>query len=253
MTPQPWPLVLLHGFTQSHHQLVGFAMQLSARTDHRSVTLIDLPGHGLSGTDRRSIAEAATEAVRLGGGGDYVGYSMGGRTALHSALLAPHLVRRLVVIGATAGIENDDERADRRRADEHLAERIETIGVDAFVDEWLAGPLWSNLPDDPIDRIYRRRNSATGLAHSLRTAGTGAQESLWNRLAEITQPVLIAVGEHDVKFTAIADRLAELLPNADVAIVPSAGHAAHIEQPVETADIVARWLATTAHALPPVG
>ena len=44
-------------------------------------------------------------------------------------------------------------------------------------------------------------------------------------------PVTLIAGERDIKFTAIAYEMAELLPDARVAIVPRAGHAVHLERP----------------------
>ena len=63
----------------------------------------------------------------------WLGYSMGGRFALNVALRHPGQVRRLVLVSATAGIDDPEERAARRRADEDLAGRIGTEGVAAFV------------------------------------------------------------------------------------------------------------------------
>ena len=79
----------------------------------------------------------------------WVGYSLGGRQALHLAVHRPEVVRGLVLISTTAGIEDDTERLRRREDDDRLAERIETIGLDAFLDEWLAGPLFAGLVDSP--------------------------------------------------------------------------------------------------------
>ena len=84
---------------------------------------------------------------------------MGGRVALHAALAHPTEVRALVLIGATAGIDDPAERATRRVADEALADRIETIGVEAFVDEWLTNPLFEGLTADSALREDRLRNT----------------------------------------------------------------------------------------------
>lgn len=202
----------------------------------------DLPGHGLSSTDPSDIAEAADELAMTVGPSTVVGYSMGGRTALHVALAPGNSVEQLVLIGATPGLADPVERAARRSADDDRAEHVGAIGVDAFLDEWLSAPLFANLPYDPSGLEQRRRNTPAGLAHSLRTAGTGAQEPLWDRLADIDVPVFVLAGEYDVKFTDIGRRMAQRLPDATFAAVPSAGHAAHAEQPEAVAELVAGWL-----------
>ena len=171
---------------------------------------------------------------------------MGGRVALHAALSHPDEVRALVLIGATAGIVDETERAARRAADERLAERIEEIGVEAFVDEWLANPLFAGLSAETALRADRLRNTAVGLAVSLRSTGTGTQEPLWGRLASITAPVLVLAGEHDAKFRELGSRLATEIPDARFDVVPAAGHTVHLEQPGATADAIASWFRSTA-------
>jgi hypothetical protein len=127
---------------------------------------------------------------------------------LHLLLAHPEVVRRAVLIGATGGIEDPAERRARAADDEVLAQRIAHEGVDAFVERWLAMPMWAGLPEWAKFSQERRTNTATGLAGSPRLAGTGAQDNLWPRLVEIDTPVLVLAGEHDEKFTSIGQRLA---------------------------------------------
>jgi 2-succinyl-6-hydroxy-2,4-cyclohexadiene-1-carboxylate synthase len=96
------------------------------------------------------------------------------------------------------------------------------------------------VPDDRADRL---RNTAAGLATSLRLAGTGAQDNLWDRLGELAMPVLVLAGEHDAKFIDIGHRMvARIGDNATFATVPNAGHAAHLEKPSAFLAIVREWL-----------
>jgi 2-succinyl-6-hydroxy-2,4-cyclohexadiene-1-carboxylate synthase len=240
-------LVFLHGFTQTHHHWHAGAERVVSRLDDATgrrpdVVLPDLPGHGLSAGDSSGIDDAAAQLASTVGRGTYIGYSMGGRVALHVALSDARPVGRLVLIGATAGLRDARDRTDRRRVDEERACRIEEIGVEAFLDEWLAAPLFATLPPDPAGLDHRRRNTAAGLAHSLRTAGTGTQRSLWDELPSLDIPVLLIAGELDTKFTAIAHEMAAILPHAQVAIIDGAGHAAHSERPDQVAGTIAAWL-----------
>lgn len=241
-------LVFLHGFTQTHHHWHAVAERIAARLAGRdgrfpTVVLPDLPGHGLSSGDPSGIAAAARDLAEHVGHGTYVGYSMGGRVALHVALSERRPAERLVVIGATAGLRDAADRAERRRIDDERAHRLEQAGIEAFLDEWLAAPLFATLPRDRAALEHRRRNTAAGLAHSLRTAGTGTQHSLWDELPTLDIPVLLIAGELDIKFTAIANEMAAALPDAQVAIIEGAGHAAHTERPDDVADAIATWLA----------
>src|SRR2546421_4411449 len=117
-----------------------------------------------------------------------VGYSMGGRLALHVAARRPDRILSLMTIGAHAGLEQD-ARAGRRQGDEALAERIERDGVEAFVDYWGSLPLFGGLerrgPAYVAEvRAERLQNHAAGLACSLRGMGAGAMEPLWDELAQ---------------------------------------------------------------------
>lgn len=222
-------LVFLHGFAQTSESWRPIAEHF-VRTGHQCV-LVDLPGHGGSSGVRADLRRTADMVAALGGAGTWVGYSLGGRAALHVALMYPHLVRSLVLIGANPGIDDEDERARRRADDDRLAVRVHEIGVPAFLDEWTALPLFGGRPVSDDERAERSRNTADGLANSLRLAGTGAQDSLWPRLRELNMPVLALAGERDTKFAAIARQVAEAVPRGAWSLVPDAAHAAHLEQP----------------------
>jgi 2-succinyl-6-hydroxy-2,4-cyclohexadiene-1-carboxylate synthase len=241
------PLVLVHGFTQTARSWGEVGRRLAQR--HR-VLAVDAPGHGGSAGVAVGLWEGADELVRSGGTADYLGYSMGGRLCLHAALAAPGRVQRLVLVGATAGIRDPVERAARGTADARLASSLVAAGdagLPAFLERWLAGPLFATLPRGAADLESRLANTAAGLAASLTLMGTGAQEPLDERLGGLAMPVLCVVGEHDAKFRAEADRLAEALAGgATVAVIPKAGHACHLERPGPFVDAVEAWFTATA-------
>ena len=239
-------LVFLHGFTQTHHHWHSAAFALSEQIGtNPALAFVDLPGHGLSRHDTSPISQGATAVAALGGSGTYVGYSMGGRFALLAALARPDLVERLVVIGATAGLDDPADRATRRSLDDERADRILSVGVERFLDEWLSAPMFAGLPADADALEHRRRNIASGLAGSLRSAGTGSQPAIWSRLQEIEAPALVLAGEFDSKFVDIGQRIAAAMPRAAFVEVPHCGHSAHIEAPAATVDIIGDWLAST--------
>jgi 2-succinyl-6-hydroxy-2,4-cyclohexadiene-1-carboxylate synthase len=233
-------VVLVHGFTQTGRSWGVIAAGLAR--DHE-VVLVDAPGHGRSAGIRAGLWEGARLIGDAGGPAHYVGYSMGGRFCLHLALDRAELVERLVLVGATAGIEDGHERSERRKAESEWAALVEDEGIERFLDRWLAGPLFSHLTDEQAGRDARLENTAGGLASSLRLAGTGTQEPLWDRLPELTMPVLLVVGEQDEKFRTIAGRMASAIgPNASVEVVAGAGHAVHLERPHAFIDVVSAFL-----------
>ncbi|MDP9351124.1 MAG: 2-succinyl-6-hydroxy-2,4-cyclohexadiene-1-carboxylate synthase [Chloroflexota bacterium] len=244
-------LVMLHGFTGSTRSWDGHTERIrelaADRTDwpgHTSI-LVDLPGHGLSDSptdaERYSMEQAAADLVvildTLGQPrAALVGYSLGGRLALYFTLAYPDRVAALVLESASPGIEDAEEREQRVESDDELAAFLEREGVEAFVERWEAHPLFatqSTLSDSVRTGLRRQRlaNNTQGLANSLRSMGAGAQPSLWNRLGEITVPVLLLAGEHDPKFRGIQQRMWDLLPRVGATTVRGAGHAIHLEQP----------------------
>lgn len=229
-------LVLVHGFAQNRNCWGVLVDQLAA--DHRLI-LVDAPGHGESHYDEADLEVAAELLVEIGGTATYVGYSMGGRVVLRAALAAPDAVSRMVLISSTAGIEDAAERAARRVLDEARAVDLEQRGLAAFLDDWLALPLFSTLGAAGHHRAERETNRVEGLAASLRNCGTGVQSALWSRLGEVRAATTVVVGEHDAKFTAIGERMSMEL-TAELAVVPSVGHAAHLEAPSLVADVISR-------------
>jgi 2-succinyl-6-hydroxy-2,4-cyclohexadiene-1-carboxylate synthase len=233
-------VVLVHGFTQTLAAWEPVAKRLRGRWP---VVRVDLPGHGGSGGVRVGFAEAAGLLGASGGAGAYVGYSLGGRLCLRLALDRPDLVRALVLVGASPGIAGPAARVERRTADEALAAAIERDGVEAFLDRWLAGPLFATLPPELAGRAERLANTADGLADALRRLGAGAQEPLWDRLAELRPPTLLLAGALDARFAAVAREMAAAAgPVARVALVPDAGHAAHLERPAEVTALIEQFL-----------
>ena len=167
---------------------------------------------------------------------------MGGRLALALALRRSVRVRSLVLVSASPGLADAEERAARRAADEALAERIEAVGVEAFAREWGAQPLFAGQPGAVAALAHedRLRRTATEHAAQLRGLGTGVMPPLWERLGELAMPVTLVVGEHDAKFRALAGRMAERLPDAETVVVAGAGHAVALEAPEAVAEAIAR-------------
>lgn len=233
-------LALVHGFTQTRRCWGPIADDLEL--DHELV-LVDAPGHGRSAGIEADLVAGGALIAEAAGAATYLGYSMGGRFALHSALERPDLVERLVLVGATAGLESADDRASRVAEDEARAAHIEEVGVAAFLDEWLALPLFAGLSEEVAYRNERLENTPEGLAGSLRLAGTGTQVPTWDRLADLDMPVLVVAGSLDTKFTALGHRLVENIgANATFAGIDDAGHTAHLEQPERFLAVLRDWL-----------
>lgn len=251
------PLVLLHGFTGTGAVWTPLATALGGR---RRLVMLDLPGHGRSpappaGADLASVADAAVAAVAgLGvARAAWLGYSLGGRVALQVALRHPARVERLLLESASPGIADASGRAARAAADDALADAIVRDGVPAFVERWLAQPLFATqtrLPDTvrAAERARRLVNSADGLAAALRAMTVGRQECVLGRLGAIRCPVLLVAGADDAAYRAHAAAMVERLPDARALVVPGAGHTPHLENPAAFHAAVEAFLAGAADA-----
>jgi 2-succinyl-6-hydroxy-2,4-cyclohexadiene-1-carboxylate synthase len=235
-------LVLLHGFTHTGASWDGVTAALGER--YKAITP-DIRGHG-DASERQPVTlaavmsdvrELAPSADRFG----LVGYSMGGRVALHVALAVPGSVRRLALIGASPGLADQAEREARRIADERLAAEIEKASIEDVARRWAATPVLAGQPAavQAAAHADRLHSTPAGLARALRGLGTGTLPSLWDRLGELTMPVTLVVGERDAKFRGVANEMAERIPRVGVVVVPGAGHSVHLEAPERVARAIA--------------
>ncbi|HEY0754491.1 MAG TPA: 2-succinyl-6-hydroxy-2,4-cyclohexadiene-1-carboxylate synthase [Ktedonobacteraceae bacterium] len=243
-------LVLLHGFTGSVANWTALLPLLM--TPARRLIACDLLGHGQADAPadpgRYSIEHCQADLLALLSTLDVgpreailLGYSMGGRIALYTALSG--YLRALILESASPGLADERERTQRQLSDKGLAERIEREGVEAFVNGWEMLPLFSSqqkLPQETQVALRRQRltNRASGLANSLRGVGTGSQPALHERLPELDLPTLLLAGELDPKFSQIASQMVHDMPQASLHIVPGAGHTIHLEQPALFAALV---------------
>jgi 2-succinyl-6-hydroxy-2,4-cyclohexadiene-1-carboxylate synthase len=232
-------VVLLHGFTGSHQSWMPLAHDWSQEW---RIIAPDLPGHGQTETpdDPQGLSLPAT-ADRLCSLLDHlsiakaavIGYSMGGRLALVMAVRHQERLSKLILESASPGLADAAQRRERRQRDDALADDIESRGLAWFVPYWADQPLFMIQPESlrECGNQIRYSQSATGLAQSLRGAGTGVQAPVWDRLQSLKLPVLIVTGALDTKFCAIAERMAALIPNAQWVCTAQAGHTVHGEQP----------------------
>ena len=249
------PVAALHGFTGAVATWESFVR--AAQGEHTIIS-IDLLGHGASDAPADSKRYRMERCIEdLSGLLDYLtiqrvhwlGYSMGGRIALSAAEALPQRTSSLVLESGSPGLATAEQRAARVREDEDLADWIEEVGIERFVEHWEALPLFASQTRLPISirdrlRAQRLKNRPLGLANSLRGIGTGAQPPPHQRLSDLTAPTLLIAGEEDHKFVAIAQEVHRAIPQSCLYTIPGAGHAAHLEQPERFNKTVLEFLAT---------
>ena len=244
------PIVLLHGFTGSQATWSTF---VSKWKDKFQLITIDLPGHGQTVTGTTRTMETCSDDLRQLfdhlklAPFHLVGYSMGGRVALSFAMLYPQCVSSLILESASPGLHSEHEQKQRVVNDEKLAQRIETEGITSFVNFWENITLFDSqrkLPNVIQQSLRKERlaQSKRGLARSLRGMGSGSQPSWWDKLPELTKPVLLIVGQLDEKFVKINEIMEKSLSRADLSIVKNVGHAIHVEEPEKFGKLVVAFI-----------
>ena len=192
----------------------------------------------LSGRRFEDEVDRLARALPPAAGGDchLAGYSMGARLAL--GLLARHRRRfaSATLIGVHPGLASAGERRARQASDEALARRLESEGLERFIDHWQSLPLFrtqAGLPPAVLaaQRRQRLRHDPAGLAYALRLLGLGQMPDYRAELARLELPIRLLAGELDGKFRRLGESMAEALPQAEVEVVPGAGHNLLLEAP----------------------
>jgi len=236
------PVVFLHGFTGSIDDWSDLIKELEDLCEPIS---INLAGHGTSAHpadfSEYTIDAEINRLLRIVNSRMIekfvlVGYSMGGRIALSFACRYPNRLRGLILESTTAGIEDEDDRRLRIESDEELARFIESRDIEVFVDRWMSLSLFASqnkMPPEKLMELRTRklRNSRTALANSLRAAGTGRMEPLWEHVSNLSMPVVLITGSLDTKFTEINKKMASLIPDCKHIVSDDAGHTVHFEKP----------------------
>lgn len=155
-----------------------------------------------------------------------LGYSMGGRLALH-ALLGGAQYRRAVIVSAGVGIEDENERAARRLADDGWARRFRCDQWAALMRDWNAQEIFGGHPIRRNESDFDRGALATAIVQW----SPAVLPPLAPRLHEITIPVLWVAGERDATYLSAARRAVSLLADGELWVVPGAAHRVPWEQP----------------------
>ncbi len=200
--------------------------------DFRAVDLwrfLDCCPRSLSDTARALNAEVSAHP----GKNLLVAYSMGGRIALHALLSQDAPWHRAVIIAAHPGLENEEEKTERRRKDAEWSICCHREAWSEFLELWQAQPILQMASDCVQQGLDRRplHLRCKEISRSFISWSLGAQENLWPRLKEIQVPVLWLTGARDGKFTSLARRACQMVPRASSQVISDSGHRLPWEQP----------------------
>ncbi len=247
-----YPLLWLHGFLGSGDDWLGLVQ--SQFSDYCNI-LVNLPGHGKSdlptNTDFTKLLTALLKQIALSGIENFtpIGYSMGGRIAFHLQHLAPERIPALIFLSSAPGLETRVEREQRRIDDEILMDRLEGLGISTFLKEWYSSPLFGDIKHHStlFSELCqtRQNNDVEQLRRALILMGNGALPSLWANLKGIAAPTLLMTGGLDSKYFKLNQAINQAIPRSIHHQVADAGHAFHLEKPLETARIIRHFLSET--------
>jgi 2-succinyl-6-hydroxy-2,4-cyclohexadiene-1-carboxylate synthase len=226
----PTPVLFIPGFMQPADAWAPVADRLEP-----PCTLLNHAEHSYEGR--------LSEIAAAGAGALLAGYSLGGRLALRAAIRDPGRYAGLVLVSATAGIDEPAERTARAEADDRLASWIEAAPIEDVVAVWERQPLFADQSDALVEaqRPGRLAQDPAALAQLLRTAGQGVLEPVWHELLGLELPVLAIAGGRDDGYVRAARRIAATAPNARAQVVEDAGHAPQLQRPDEVASHIAAF------------
>ena len=229
------PLILTHGYSSTSVMWKG---QIEALSKQHQLILWDMRGHGQSDypadpaaySEALTVADIAALLDEVGAARAIVGgLSLGGYMSLAFYRAHPERVSALLIIDTGPGFKKDDAREvwnERARA---TADRFDREGLDV-------------LKSASRERSTVSHRDASGLARAARGMLTQRDAKVIEVLPEIKVPSLVVVGADDTPFLAASDYMAAKIPGARKTVIPAAGHAVNIDQPLAFIEAVMPFL-----------
>ncbi|MCF1426455.1 MAG: o-succinylbenzoate synthase [Shewanella sp.] len=251
-------LVLLHGFLGSKDDWQPILPYLNG---HFYCIVLDLPGHG--GSEAIPLPTPGFEAcaglilntLDCLGIDEFtlMGYSLGGRIALHLARQldqrSPTRLQALLLESCHPGLQQDSERQARARNDALWAERLTRESLSSVLTDWYQQAVFADLSETQKQALVAKRchANATALVNCYRATSLALQQDLWQLPNQLSCPVYFFAAERDAKFCALATRWSAQSPLINLTI-KDAGHNIHIEQPRRLAHAIMEQLHMTQDA-----
>jgi len=230
-------LVMLHGFLGSKND---WDTVLPDLLPHFYCICIDLPGHGQSSalpagasgfeqvasTIQTSLNSLSIDKYHL------LGYSLGGRIALHLAQAYPDNLLSLSLESSHPGLQSVAERQARAQSDHVWSEKLSSVPIESFLSLWYQQGVFAELTESQRQALIqkRSRNNSEALLTVFEPTSLAKQRDLWQLPSQLQLPCHYFVGENDSKFSALASRWASQV-SIQVHSIVDAGHNVHLASP----------------------
>jgi len=165
-----------------------------------------------------------------------LGYSMGGRLALHALLAASEKWKGAVIVSAHPGLDDPEAHLTRLQRDRDWANQARTADWQTFLETWNAQPVFSQAP--PSDSQWQLESRREAIARAFENWSLGHQRHLGERLSRCGVPILWITGERDERFTQLAAELVPTLPTAEHVVLSNCGHRIPFEGPAALAEVI---------------
>jgi pimeloyl-ACP methyl ester carboxylesterase len=229
-------LLLTHGYSATSQMWQG---QIAVLAANHTLILWDMRGHGQSDSpsngdaysEAQTVADMAALLDTVGVRGAIVGgLSLGGYMSLAFHRVYSERVTALLIIDTGPGFKKDTARDAWNETATQRAVSLDRDGL-------------SVLKSASAERALSTHRSAAGLAHAARGMLTQHDAAVIESLPGIRVPTLVIVGADDAPFIAASDYMAAKIPHARKVVIPNAGHASNIDQPVAFNAAVVEFLA----------
>ncbi|MEM6253688.1 MAG: alpha/beta fold hydrolase [Cyanobacteria bacterium P01_D01_bin.156] len=158
-----------------------------------------------------------------------LGYSLGGRLALHALLANPHLWAGAIIVAAHPGYADPQKKKQSLERDRIWANRFLSEPWDDLLAEWDALPVFGGRPCTTVreESGFNRHH----IAHAFIAYSKGHMDYLTPQLSHLAVPITYITGSDDQHYSQIGQLLAQTCPNLTHITIPDAGHRVPWEHP----------------------
>ncbi len=236
-----YPVILIHGFCETHEIWNGFAEALAKKCE---VFSIDLPGFGESPLPSTpfSIDDVGVEIFKWIFDKKInkpvvIGHSLGGYVTLALAKMHPENFAGIGLFQSTAYPDSEEKKSNRNK----VIEFVKAHGVDLYIDTYVPGLfLDKKHPAIPlVDKIARKtsKESLWGYAAAMRD-----RPSSIDFIKNYQKPMLLLGADQDVIIPAtVTQELGRLAPRSIVHLLKDTGHMGMYESPEESVKAVEKF------------
>lgn len=169
-----------------------------------------------------------------------MGYSLGGRLALHALIQNPTKWKGAIIISAHPGLTDEEEKRKRLKDDQTWASKFLHDEWDEVTAQWNRRPVFegSSSTFKRGEKDYDRKV----LSNFLVQTSLGRQDDLRSKIAQLPIPLLWVTGEKDPKFSTLASSVRLSHPESRKIGIPQAGHRVPWDQPLSFLEALSKYL-----------